>query len=444
MAKAKVNIENVEMFCKSIKSQRDSVYDNIETFKKTLYEFKEAIKLEKDKVSLLLEEIRSTLSTLQNKINEQQAKVEELEISLSNLEASEPCPAEELIVEPDEYDEEGNLISAGSSHYEETAAHIAWRGQVEQLRSELQTEEEKLNQMQEIEGQLQSVLSEAEKEQYNLEEADSKLDVIQEELDGQKNRFDGFSEDVVGKLSNIAAILQEYVSMSIASHQGFWSRVIYPNVTISGMSAGKFKVSRVPTMSKTFDDSPNWIRKEVAAYGNNVKIVDKKCRSHYNHNERKIYMASYYDNDEYAEVFKHEFGHFIDHQHGWLSHSKNFVDAYYKDCQNLDISTSEGLTNTNMLLSELMNGESAKYDRCISDILSATYYNASIIRSSYNWEGLPYYQHDNQYWAHDKKRETEVFANLFAIYSNNDNESINFIKNNFPNTDRVFRSFFNN
>lgn len=215
MAKAKVNIENVEMFCKSIESQRDSVYDNIETFKKTLYEFKEAIKLEKDKVSLLLEEIRSTLYTLQNKINEQQAKVEDLEISLSNLEASEPCPAEELIVEPDEYDEEGNLISAGSSHYEETAAHIAWRGQVEQLRSELQTEEEKLNQMQEIEGQLQSVLSEAEKEQYNLEEADSKLDVIQEELDGQKNRFDGFSTCAIEKLYKILPILNQYLNAKI-------------------------------------------------------------------------------------------------------------------------------------------------------------------------------------------------------------------------------------
>ena len=87
-----------------------------------------------------------------------------------------------------------------------------------------------------------------------------------------------------------------------------------------------------------------------------------------------------------------------------------------------------------------MNGEIAKYDRCISDILSATYKNDPLIQKRYFSEGLSYYQHDNQYWDRGRNRENEVFANLFAIYSNNDTETVEFISKNFPNTDRVFKN----
>ena len=440
MAIAKVNIENVEVFRQSIETQRNTVSDNVEIVNSTVNEAKETVNLEKEKALALIDDAQETLSALKIKIDEQQNKVDQLQAELSALEASEPTPAEELVVEPDEYDEEGNLISEGSSYYEETSAHISWRNEVAQLESELQDEEARLSQMQAVEGKLQSILTKVEQEQAKLEEIYSKLEANQEEVNAQKNSFECYSEDAINKLNKINAVLQEYVSLSIGAGQSFWSRLIYPGVSVSGMSVGKFSPTRVPTMSKAFDSSPEWIRDKVSEYGNKVNVQDKPCRSHYTPSERQIYMDPRYDDDEYAEVFKHEFGHYIDHAHGWLSQSPAFVAAYQKDCDNLDITTWDGAKNTNRMLYELMNGDSAKYDRCISDILSATFNNDPLIENRYFTEGLSYYQHDNQYWARGKNRENEVFANLFAIYSNNDTETIEFISKNFPNTDRVFKN----
>ena len=440
MAIAKVNIENVEVFRQSVESQRNAVFDNIEIVNSTVNKAKERVNLEKEKALALIDEIQETLSTLKIKIDEQQNKVDQLHAELSALEASEPIPAEELVVEPDEYDEEGNLISVGSSYYEETSAYISWRNEVAQLECELQDEEMRLSQMQAIETKLQSILGRVEQEQVKLEEIYSKLEVKQEDVNAQKNAFDCFTEDATSKLNKINAVLQEYVSLSIGAAQSFWSKIIYPGVTVSGMSVGKFSPSRVPAMSKAFDSAPEWIRNEVSEYGNKVNVQDKPCRSHYTPSERQIYMDPRYDDDEYVEVFKHEFGHYIDHAHGWLSQSPAFVAAYQRDCANLDITTWDGAKNTNKMLSELMNGDSAKYDRCISDILSATYNNDPLIENRFFTEGLSYYQHDNQYWARGRNRENEVFANLFAIYSNNDAETVEFISKNFPNTDRIFKN----
>lgn len=440
MAIAKVNIENVEVFRQSIESQRNAVSDNIEIANSTVNEAKETVNLEKEKALALIDNVQETLSTLKIKIDEQQNKVDQLEAELSTLEASEPTPAEELVVEPDEYDEEGNLISVGSSYYEETFAHISWRNEVAQLEGELQNEEARLSQMQAVQGKLQSILARVEQDQVKLEEIYSKLEANQEEINVQKNSFEGYSEDATDKLNKINSVLQEYASLTIGAGQSFWSKLIYPGVSVSGMSVGKFSPSRVPTMSKAFDSSPEWIRNKVSEYGNKVNVQDKPCRSHYTPSEKQICMDPRYDDDEYAEVFKHEFGHYIDHAHGWVSQSPAFVAAYQKDCENLDITTWDGARNTNKLLTELMNGESAKYDRCISDILSATYKNDLLIQNRFFSEGLSYYQHDNQYWDRGRNRENEVFANLFAIYSNNDTETVEFISKNFPNTDRVFKN----
>ena len=155
MAIAKVNIENVEVFRQSIETQRNAVSDNVEIVNSTVNEAKETVNLEKEKALSLIEDIQETLSTLKIKIDEQQNKVEHLQADLSALEASEPTPAEELVVEPDEYDEEGNLISVGSSYYEETSAHISWRNEVAKLEGELQDEEARRKQRRAVEGKVQ-------------------------------------------------------------------------------------------------------------------------------------------------------------------------------------------------------------------------------------------------------------------------------------------------
>lgn len=218
MAIAKVNIENVEVFRQSIEAQRNVVSENIEIMNSTVNEAKETVELEKEKTLTLIDEAQGTRSTLTIKLEEQQNKVDELQTALSVLEASEPTPAEELVVEPDEYDEEGNLISTGSSYYEETSAHIAWRNEVAQLESELQVEEAHLSQMRAVEGKLQSILGKLEQEKAKLEEIYSKLEACQEEVNAQKNAFDGFSEDATDKLSKINAVLDDYLSVSIGSY----------------------------------------------------------------------------------------------------------------------------------------------------------------------------------------------------------------------------------
>lgn len=249
MAIAKVNIENVEVFRQSVEAQRNAVFDNIEIVNSTVNKAKERVNLEKEKVLALIDEIQETLSTLKIKIDEQQNKVDQLHAELSALEASEPIPAEELVVEPDEYDEEGNLISVGSSYYEETSTHISWRNEVAQLECELQDEEMRLSQMQAIETKLQSILGRVEQEQVKLEEIYSKLEVKQEDVNAQKNAFDCITEDATSKLNKINAVLDDYLSLSISLY-GISSRSFNPSL-ISKTMVTNFAESHI------FDTSSN-------------------------------------------------------------------------------------------------------------------------------------------------------------------------------------------
>ena len=104
MAKANVNIENVDSFRQGIESQRDSVVDSVDMYNATIDETKEALMVEKEKAVTLIGEVQSTLSVLLSKIEEQRAKVEELQASLASLEASEP-EEYETVYEPDVTDD---------------------------------------------------------------------------------------------------------------------------------------------------------------------------------------------------------------------------------------------------------------------------------------------------------------------------------------------------
>lgn len=446
MAIVAVNINNVESFRQAISTQHETVTECIETFNSAVTEIIEKLSEEKEKASLIHAELQSTKECLDLKMEEQQNKADELRFELDKLLSNEPLPEEELVVEPDEYDEEGNLVSVGDSYYEETSAHSMWRDEVSKAESDLQKEEKVLSKMQLVAEKRNNTYAKLTCQIEQIDKAAAQLMTVQEEVISNKNALESVSETAVEKLDKIIEVLNEYLSVSIGSisssggTQSFWSKIVYPGVTVSGMSVEKFSVSRVPTMSKAFDGAPQWIKKEVAGYGNDVNVKDKPCRSHYTPSEKQIYMDPRYDDDEYAEVFKHEFGHYIDHAHRWISQSPAFIEAYRLDCEKYDLSTESGVRNTTSMMQELMDGESAKYDRCVSDILSATSYNDRLVIDAYYMEGLSFYQHDNEYWSYKKNRENEVFANLFAIYSNNDEETIRFISKNFPNTDKVFKN----
>lgn len=214
MAKANVNIENVDSFRQGIESQRDSVVDSVDMYNATIDETKEALMVEKEKAVTLIGEVQSTLSVLLSKIEEQRAKVEELQASLAALEASEP-EEYETVYEPDVTDDEGNVISEGGSYEVETAAHIAWRNEVDKLSSELANEEDRLAQMEEVESKLQAVASKLEEQQAKLDELYAELEGSQEEVNARRGEIESYSESVIEKLNKISSVLQEYLSTTI-------------------------------------------------------------------------------------------------------------------------------------------------------------------------------------------------------------------------------------
>ena len=216
MAKANVNIENVDSFRQGIESQRDSVIDSVDTYNATIDETKESLTVEKEKTVTLIGEVQSTLSVLLSKIEEQRAKVEELQASLAALEASEP-EEYETVYEPDVTDDEGNVISEGGSYEVETAAHIAWRNEVDKLSSELANEEDRLALMEEVESKLQAVASKLEEQQVKLDELYAELEGGQEEVNARRGEIESFSGSAIEKLNKISSVLQEYLAASIRS-----------------------------------------------------------------------------------------------------------------------------------------------------------------------------------------------------------------------------------
>ena len=214
MAKANVNIENVDSFRQGIESQRDSVIDSVDTYNATIDETKESLTVEKEKTVTLIGEVQSTLSVLLSKIEEQRAKVEELQASLAALEASEP-EEYETVYEPDVTDDEGNVISEGGSYEVETAAHIAWRNEVDKLSSELANEEDRLALMEEVESKLQAVASKLEEQQVKLDELYAELEGGQEEVNARRGEIESFSGSAIEKLNKISLALREYLAVKI-------------------------------------------------------------------------------------------------------------------------------------------------------------------------------------------------------------------------------------
>ena len=148
------------------------------------------------------------------------------------------------------------------------------------------------------------------------------------------------------------------------------------------------------------------------------------------------------NNAEYADVLKHEMGHFVDHMMGTPSDTAAFLQAMEKECGKYDTSTAIGNLNMEEMLDDLFN-TGACFDRNVTDILSALFRNHPIIQARFDKECVTgyvaYYMHNNDYWdACDEngqsynKRSKEIFANLFAIVTDNYRISVNFVERWFP------------
>ncbi len=252
MAIAKVNVGDVDAFRQSIETQKNVVYENIESFHTACDEIGERLNVEKQKALALGADVQSTTAILSSKIEEQQVKVDALQGELYSLQANEPIPEEELVSEPDEYDEEGNLVSIGSSYYEETSAHAFWRSEVSKLEGEIEVEESRLNQMQAIEVRLQSISNKNEEQQIKLDGVLAKLEECKEEIEFQKSSFVDVSGEATEKLSRISNVLQEYLSIQIPMFSSFASTYV-PSMQRSSNNETKTS-STPPVMASVHRD----------------------------------------------------------------------------------------------------------------------------------------------------------------------------------------------
>lgn len=188
------------------------------------------------------------------------------------------------------------------------------------------------------------------------------------------------------------------------------------------------------------NDAPDKIKDGVRKYGDGIIIEDTTedfpiC--HYDRRDMVIRMEENLDNEEYAEILSHEFGHFVDHQKEDVSRSPEFRDAVAKDLEKFDQTSSDGSEAFVAMIDELI-GSDAAYDRSVTDNLSAYFHNDPSVMTRFDDEGIAYYGHPNEYWDRDGSKECEIYANCFSMFAQNNTESCDFMEKYFPNTWDLF------
>lgn len=161
-----------------------------------------------------------------------------------------------------------------------------------------------------------------------------------------------------------------------------------------------------------------------------------------------IHMDERVDDDEYAETFKHELGHFVDDKMGCPSCLEEFSCAIQADLDRF-ISVSTGIGMLGDMLGELIESPALE-NRYLSDIFSAMFHEAdaarqwNAVKTAYDALGVPIYGHEADYWTGRKGPENavqlEVFADMFAILSENNSETVQFVEKWLPNTASRFRT----
>ena len=239
----------------------------------------------------------------------------------------------------------------------------------------------------------------------------------------------------------------------------------YPNFELPPIKEAQDKVEinetafdavpddRREAINDTFENAPEGIKTIINDLSQELSVGDtrvyidsngdiKQECCHYSPSDDIIRMNPSYDNEEYAEVFRHEYGHFADAKLGDLSTSDEFVNAMNEDVALF----SKDSSLKGKMLDDLASNDAID-DRCISDILSGAFNNDAEIIDRYNKEFADYWKHSNEYWSGEQgptfARERETFANMFSVYSGTGrNDSISFLEKWFPNTSKNFKLYF--
>lgn len=198
--------------------------------------------------------------------------------------------------------------------------------------------------------------------------------------------------------------------------------------------------SRREAVYETFENAPDEIKSTVNSLSSELSVENTTGNDccHYDLVAKKIRMEANMDDAEYAEVFSHEYGHFVDNKKGDVSDTYEFREAMSKDLANYDRSTEAGRKNFDKMMDDLMSSDAA-FDRAVSDNMSAYFKNDPEVVQRYYDEGIDYYQHDDSYWSGYGNREAEIYANSFSMAAQDNKASCEFMKQHFPNTWEQFK-----
>ncbi len=205
-----------------------------------------------------------------------------------------------------------------------------------------------------------------------------------------------------------------------------------------------------------FSDAPKQIRDVINEYWDSLDYVEDQILtfneetgdledvvSYYcsvsseNYSERYIVMNSKKSDEEYGVVFRHEYGHYIDDITGRSSESSLFSDAFQRDKKLFDNATDIGITNANDMLNDLSENMTAFNSRYVSDIISALTNNNTKIREEYKRNDITFFGHE---WGNEGNNYAhETFANLFAIYAENNSDVVSFTEKWFPSLTEQFK-----
>ncbi len=244
---------------------------------------------------------------------------------------------------------------------------------------------------------------------------------------------------------------------------GFGELVISTHSTLSEKLICMFPENRRKAIHTSYTDAPEKITNIVNRYAASLTSI---CESGYGRDKlgrlvkngcfyspqgKYIAMNEQLNDAEYTDVFKHEVGHFADDIMGKVSNSPEFISAMDSVASKFDSNTTEGRQRLNDMLDDAFN-TGACFDRNVTDIISALLVNNPTVEQRFESESktgyVANYKHDTDYWheldEHGNPRNTrgsEIFANLFAIETDQYRISRNFVERWFPEVTGVFDSY---
>lgn len=194
----------------------------------------------------------------------------------------------------------------------------------------------------------------------------------------------------------------------------------------------KFPQERNDAVKMAFENSPKEYMEMLEKNKDNLKICESRGKEGCYYLENGVYMRRDLDDEEYADILRHEVSHYLDDQKGWFSENIEYINAVYDDTMALNFSEASTRERRQEMLDELFSSDVC-YNRHVSDILSAVSRNNPKLILRYTIEGVPYYRHKNEYFDRGHNRENEIYADVMACISENDAETIAFVKKYFPN-----------